>query len=128
VGVGGGGVIGLTDRQAQVLVAIEASIKTRGFAPTLRELCALLNMQSTNAASDHLNALERKGYIVRGDRRARTICVVKPITSPAKSKGDPGKFVKVQRCPCGNTLTLKGRCSYLCFDAELAPVAKAVGL
>jgi repressor LexA len=51
-----------TPRQREVLDCIARSIRERGYPPTLRELGAELCIKSTNGVSDHLRALERKGY------------------------------------------------------------------
>lgn len=53
----------LTERQAQVYQLIQRSIRERGIPPSLRELGAELGIASTNGVTDHLHALERKGWI-----------------------------------------------------------------
>jgi SOS-response transcriptional repressor LexA len=58
-----------TARQAQVLVFIARTIADRGYAPTARELCDALSVQSTNGVNDHLLALERGGFITRESRQ-----------------------------------------------------------
>lgn len=55
----------LTERQAEILAFIKASIVVRGLPPALREICERFGYRSTNAANDHLAALEAKGYISR---------------------------------------------------------------
>lgn len=57
----------LTDRQRQVLDAVVASVRTRGYPPTLREICAEMGFKSTRAASDYLWALQNKGWIRLGN-------------------------------------------------------------
>jgi len=61
----------LTPRQQDALAVIRASIAARGYAPSRRELCAALGCASTNAVTDTLKALERKGAIemTRGIQR-----------------------------------------------------------
>lgn len=54
-----------TEAQAKILAYIKACISMIGRPPTLREICERFGYSSTNAASDHLVALERKGYIAR---------------------------------------------------------------
>lgn len=54
-----------TARQLDVLCALGASIKTRGYAPTMRELGDLLSIVSTNCVHGHLQALTRLGLIER---------------------------------------------------------------
>ena len=66
----------LTDRQREVLGIIVSFTRRNGFPPTLRELLPLLKIRSTNAVSDHLTALERKGAIVWSRAKARGIRVV----------------------------------------------------
>lgn len=66
----------LSDRQTLVYEAIRRSIRERGLPPTLRELCAELGTSSTNGMSDHLQALERKGWIERGSGHSRAIKLI----------------------------------------------------
>lgn len=54
---------GLTDRQEQILEYIVESIKERLYPPSYREIGDRVGISSTNAVSDHLRALKRKGYI-----------------------------------------------------------------
>lgn len=67
----------LTERQQRVLSFIEGQIRKHGFAPTIREIGRHLGIRSTNGVNDHLNALERKGFIKRQDHKSRTLVVVK---------------------------------------------------
>jgi len=59
-----------------VLGYIKDFVRTAGYPPTVRELCAALGMTSTNAVNDHLKALERKGLISRDRRKGRGIRIV----------------------------------------------------
>jgi len=61
----------LSARQRDTLDFIVTSLRARGYPPTLREIGAALEVRSTNGISDHLHALERKGYLDRGDRLSR---------------------------------------------------------
>jgi repressor LexA len=53
--------------------AIVDYIDSHGYAPTVRELCGLLDIASPNGVECHLKTLERRGWIVRTERQARTI-------------------------------------------------------
>lgn len=66
----------LTDRQMEVLGFIRESIKTRGYPPTLRDICAHLQINGPANARKHLDALERKGFIKRSSNRSRAIEVI----------------------------------------------------
>lgn len=63
----------LTARQQQVLDCIRDSQLETGMAPTRAEIAERMGFQSKNAASDHLRALERKGYIRLHSDRSRGI-------------------------------------------------------
>src|SRR5690606_24535762 len=73
---------GLTKRQEQTLDFIRASIRERGYPPTLREIGEHMGIRSTNGVNDHLRALERKGYLRREDMKSRAHRVVEDGTEP----------------------------------------------
>jgi repressor LexA len=55
----------LTPKQERVLKVLEGFVLERGYAPTVRELGALLGIASPSAVFKHLTSLERKGYLKR---------------------------------------------------------------
>ncbi len=63
----------LTERQDMILQFIRDSIRDRGYPPTLREIGTKMSIRSTNGVSDHLRALERKGYLRREDMKSRAL-------------------------------------------------------
>lgn len=63
----------LTDIQADILRFIEERFDSGVSAPTCREICERFSFKSPKAATDHLAALERKGYIARDRKQARSI-------------------------------------------------------
>ena len=63
----------LTDRQREVFEFIRASFRSHNCPPTVREIAQHFDFRSPKAATDHLNALERKGYILRRSSKARNI-------------------------------------------------------
>ncbi len=68
---------GLTDRQKKVLAFIETHIKQHGFPPTIREIGLHLGIKSTNGVNDHLNSLQKKGFLTREEGKSRTLQLVK---------------------------------------------------
>ncbi len=66
----------LTERQAQVLDYIRSFRKENGYPPTLREIGKRMGTGSTNGTSDHLRALERKGFISIDSMTARGIVLL----------------------------------------------------
>jgi repressor LexA len=63
----------LTDRQREVFEFIRDSFRNHNCPPTVREIAKHFQFSSPKAATDHLNALERKGYIRRRSSKARNI-------------------------------------------------------
>jgi repressor LexA len=64
----------LTDRQREVLDFIKANMHL--YSPTIREIATALSITSPNGVAAHLEALQRKGYIKRANKRARAIEVL----------------------------------------------------
>ena len=67
----------LTDRQREILSFIVKETETRGFPPTIREIGEEMDIRSTNGVNDHLKALERKGYLTRGEQQSRSLVSTK---------------------------------------------------
>src|SRR5436853_4099213 len=66
----------LTDRQEKILAFIKKSIQEQGYPPTIREIGEYFGIRSTNGVNDHLKALERKGYLMRGELKSRALSVI----------------------------------------------------
>lgn len=67
----------LTDRQREILTFILKETENRGFPPTIREIGEEMDIRSTNGVNDHLKALERKGYLLRGEQQSRSLVPTK---------------------------------------------------
>lgn len=67
----------LTERQREILTFIVKETETRGFPPTIREIGEHMDIRSTNGVNDHLKALERKGYLNRGEQQSRSLVPTK---------------------------------------------------
>jgi repressor LexA len=63
----------LTDRQLKVYELIRQLIVDRGYGPTVREIGDHFQIKSPNGVVCHLKALERKGLIIRGANKSRSI-------------------------------------------------------
>jgi repressor LexA len=66
----------LTERQEKILSFIKKSILEQGYPPTIREIGEFFGIRSTNGVNDHLKALERKGYLLRGELKSRALSVI----------------------------------------------------
>ncbi len=60
----------MTDRQKAIYDFLLKTIREKGFAPSIPEIGKQFKIASTNGVSDHLKALEKKGYIRRVGKRA----------------------------------------------------------
>jgi repressor LexA len=67
----------ITDRQKEILTFIQRTTEERGFPPTIREIGEEMDIKSTNGVNDHLKALERKGYLTRGEQQSRSLVPTK---------------------------------------------------
>lgn len=65
----------LSRRQKDVLQIIEEYLTKQGFPPSIREIANRLGLSGTVSVVQHLNALERKGYIKRSRSSSRGITV-----------------------------------------------------
>ena len=63
----------LTVKQNLVLDYLKRSIAKNGYPPTVREIGKALDLSSPATVQAHLNTLETKGYIKRGDSKNRAI-------------------------------------------------------
>jgi repressor LexA len=66
---------GATRRQVEVLAAIDAEIRQRGFPPTVRDLGKALGLSSSSTIGHHIKALWLKGYVDKNPRQPRTLVV-----------------------------------------------------
>src|SRR3954470_6291953 len=81
----------LTDRQEKILTFIKKSIQDQGYPPTIREIGEHFGIRSTNGVNDHLKALERKGYLMRGELKSRALSVIDGGKMAAPRFPKPGR-------------------------------------
>jgi repressor LexA len=65
----------LTDRQRALLEALERLHRTRGYAPTLRELGEEVGLASVGSVHHHVRVLEQRGLVDRTPGCHRTLQV-----------------------------------------------------
>ena len=61
------------DRKVRILDFIAATLRARGFPPSVREIAKAVGLASTSAVHHHLLILEREGYLERGAAQSRAI-------------------------------------------------------
>ena len=65
----------LTEKEKAVFKFIRNTIKTEGYAPSVRDICSALGIKSTSTVHLYIKRLEEKGYIDRCDGKSRAISV-----------------------------------------------------
>lgn len=73
--------IGLTKRQRQILDFVQRSSEVETAPPTIREIAAHFGFKSPRAASDHIDALRKKGFLTSESGRARSLRAITPFDS-----------------------------------------------
>jgi repressor LexA len=63
----------ITARQREVYDWVVGFCESRGYSPTIRELCKAFKFASTNAVSNHLRRLEKAGLLTWSKRQSRTL-------------------------------------------------------
>ena len=61
------------DRKLRILDFIAATLRARGYPPSVREIAGAVGLASTSAVHHHLMILEREGYLERGASQSRAI-------------------------------------------------------
>jgi len=69
------GASGLTERQRTILEVIRASVTSRGYPPSIREIGDAVGLTSTSSVAHQLRTLEKKGYLRRDPNRPRAVDV-----------------------------------------------------
>ena len=63
----------ITDKQREILEFIKQNILSKGYPPSVREICEAVRLKSTSSVHSHLETLEKNGYIRRDPTKPRTI-------------------------------------------------------
>ncbi len=66
----------ITQKQQEILEYLKKEIISRGYPPSVREICEAVDLRSTSSVHSHLETLERNGYIRRDPAKPRAIEIV----------------------------------------------------
>ncbi|MBQ1871359.1 MAG: transcriptional repressor LexA [Lachnospiraceae bacterium] len=67
---------GLTSKQLEIMNFIKQEILSKGYPPTVRDICEAVGLKSTSTVHAHLERLEMKGLIRRDPTKPRAIELV----------------------------------------------------
>jgi len=85
----------LTARQREILECIEASMRQRGYPPSVREIGESVGLTSPSTVHNHLASLQRLGFIRRDPTKPRAIEVRFDAQSGAPVDRRPVRHVPV---------------------------------
>lgn len=80
----------LSERQTRILNYIISEVEDHGYPPSVREIGFAVDLKSSSTVHNHLNQIERKGYIVRDPAKPRAIMILKRANgTPYNSVAEP---------------------------------------
>lgn len=68
----------ITEQQKKILNYIQKEVNTKGYPPSVREICSAVGLKSTSSVHAHLEKLEKNGYIRRDPTKPRAIEILNP--------------------------------------------------
>lgn len=66
----------ISAKQKEILKYIKSEILSKGYPPSVREICEAVRLKSTSSVHAHLETLERNGYIRRDPTKPRAIEII----------------------------------------------------
>ena len=87
----------LSDKQLAILEAIQRSVTTRGYPPSMREIGDAVGLSSLSSVTHQLNQLELSGYLRRDPNRPRALEVL--IEVPGGDTDLPAQVADVAMVP-----------------------------
>ena len=70
----------LSFKQIQILEFIKKETRTKGYPPSVREICTAVDLKSTSSVHGHLEKIEKRGYIRRDPTKPRAIEILDKST------------------------------------------------
>lgn len=84
----------LSRMQQKVYDYIVKCVTEQGYPPSVREICAELDLKSPSTAHFHIKHLEDLGYIERGAGKGRAITLVGDGAKPARASAPPADLME----------------------------------
>ena len=116
----------LTRRQEDVLTFIKKYTAEHGFPPTIREICAGVNLSSTATVFVHIKNLEKNGYLRSSNNKFRTIELL--VDNEYEKKDDDTiKVPLLGKVTAGNPITaIETPNEFFSLPASLVPASSEV--
>ena len=111
----------LTKKQEEVLTVIKKYIAEHGYAPSVREVCELMNLSSTATVFVHMKHLMNKGYLKQTNNKFRTLEVLVPNEYLEKNE-DVVNVPLLGKVTCGNPIeAIEFPDEYIALPAFMIP-------
>lgn len=78
----------LKEREARILEFMKSEIKLKGYPPTVREICAALEIKSTSTAHKDIANLVKLGFLKKDPAKPRALMIVEEESAQSKSQAD----------------------------------------
>ena len=66
----------LKEREQKILTFMKNEIKTKGYPPTVREICTAIGIKSTSTAHKDIESLVKQGFLKKDPSKPRALMVV----------------------------------------------------
>lgn len=92
------------EMQERILAYIESVIRTRGYAPSVREIAEAVGLRSTSTVHGHLTRLEKKGLLHRDAMKPRAMGLTSDSAEPDEALSDVRCVPVVGRVAAGSPI------------------------
>ena len=118
----------LTKKQEETLVFIKKYMVAHGYPPSVREICAGMNLSSPATVHTHLKELESKGFIRKQNSKFRTIELL--VGNEYNEKVETEEVVSVPllgKVSCGNPIeAIENPDEFFSLPASLVPARESI--
>lgn len=118
----------LTKKQNETLQFIKKFLVTHGYAPSVREICAGMNLSSPATVHTHLKELEAKGVIRKEASKFRTIELLVDNEFDQKEENEDVVSVPLLgKVSCGNPIeAIENPDEFFTLPASLIPAKESI--
>ena len=118
----------LTKKQEETLMFIKKYMVAHGYPPSVREICAGMNLSSPATVHTHLKELEGKGFIRKQNSKFRTIELL--VDNEFDKKEETEDVVSVPllgKVSCGNPIeAIENPNDFFTLPASLIPARESI--
>lgn len=113
----------LEPKEQLIFDYIKENIKTKGYSPSIRDICSALNIKSTSTVHTCLERLEQKGYIQKENGKSRTLRIEGLITDETGESVDGLSIPILGKVTAGAPiLAVENYEGYIHYPAGLRPL------